>query len=237
MASAAAAAASASPSGSSFKRADSADDSDSWQYINSNPASVGFFPSPASGSLGSWGLLGMPNPAEGSPSAVAVSPLQLDDYQAYSAPSYADPADAAMLGLAGLDGGPFMAGLAGGRDYVFDDQFNPPLDLSPYYAPFPDVVGNPPGLEDLGAFHGLDMPAQPFDLGIPLHYRITDEPPPWDPTNLKNDDDDDDDDDDAMSFPAAEPPAPSPRPPSSSSRPSPSPSSSFDGDVCVAASI
>ena len=217
-----ASAASASPSGSSFRRADSADDSDSWQYVDSNPASVGFFPSPASGSLGSWGLVGMPGQAEGSPSAVAVSPLQLDDYQAYSTSSYAEQADAAMLGIAGIDG-QFMTGfpgdmpLASGQDFVFDDQFNPALDMSPYYTPFPGVAGNPPSLEDLGTFHGLDIAQQPFDLGIPLHFRTTDEPPPWDPTNLKNDDDD-------ASFPVAGTQVPSPQPPSQPpSQPSSSP--------------
>lgn len=212
-----ASAASASPSRSSFKRADSADDSDSWQYVNSNPASVGFFPSPASGSLGSWGLVGMPNQAESSPSAVAVSPLQLDDYQAYSSSSYAEQADAAMMDITSFDS-QFMAGLpsdmplASGQDFVFDDQFNPALDMSPYYTAFPDMVGNTPSLEDFGAFHGLDIPQQPFDLGIPLHYRTTGDAPPWDPTSLQNDDD--------PSFPVVGTQAPSPQP---SSQPSPSP--------------
>lgn len=74
------------------------DTDDSWAYVemlsSSNPGSVGFFPSPASGSLNSWGVIGIgigggagSIPGSGqmhqhpSPLEPAPSPLYLDDEQ------------------------------------------------------------------------------------------------------------------------------------------------------------
>lgn len=55
-------------------------DEESWAFIDqavtSNPGSVGFFPSPESGSLRSYGIVGRPNQVQ--PSPPAPSPLQLD---------------------------------------------------------------------------------------------------------------------------------------------------------------
>lgn len=194
--------ASASPSGNSYQRAESTDDSDSWQYIDSNPASV-FFPSPVSGSLNSWGVVGYPNQVGQSPPA--VSPLQLDpDHQhAYSA-SFQESQDTSMMANTGIDN-PFMASFPGdqqfipGQEFMFQDNFNrrprlrglikegetncylEALDISPYYNNLQDNMGNITGLES------LDMPPQPVDLGIPQQFRDGGDQPPWDPTNLKDD--------------------------------------------------
>lgn len=118
--------ASASPSSRhSFTHAESGDDSDSWQYVESNPASVGFMPSPASSSMNSWGIVGYPNQMRASP--VAMSPLQLDhDVSSRGAPptSYPDNAtDASIMASTNVEGQlmptldeqQFMAG----QDYLF----------------------------------------------------------------------------------------------------------------------
>ncbi|KAK8088798.1 hypothetical protein PG997_003759 [Apiospora hydei] len=171
--------------GAASQHPDSADESESWQYIESNPGSVAFFPSPASGSLNSWGLVGFPDQLENSsPGPAAVSPLQLNDHhgqqqqqqqQVFSG-SYTDQANASMIASAGMEG-QFLASLASdpqlaaaaGQDFMFNDQYNPDFDLAaPFYNAFPNNN-------------------QPVDLGIPQQFRNTSDVPPWDPTNLKND--------------------------------------------------
>ncbi|KAK8138341.1 hypothetical protein PG984_001721 [Apiospora sp. TS-2023a] len=203
--------ASASPSGSSFQQPDSADEAESWQYIESNPGSVAFFPSPASGSLNSWGLVGYPDQLEhSSPGPAAVSPLQLNDHhqqippqphqqqqQAFSG-SYTDQANASMLASAGMEG-QFLASLpndaqlaAAGQDFMFNDQYNPDFDLAPpFYNAFPNSMGSMAGLDSLEDMGGMDMSQQqhqqqPIDLDIPAQFRNNGDVPPWDPTNLKN---------------------------------------------------
>ncbi|XXH05161.1 hypothetical protein Hte_011586 [Hypoxylon texense] len=197
--------ASASPSSRhSFTHAESGDDSDSWQYVESNPASVGFMPSPASSSMNSWGIVGYTNQMRASP--VAMSPLQLDhDASSRGAPptSYPDTAtDASIMASTSVEGQlmptldeqqQFMAG----QDYLFSQPltgtslsghselkgsvvFNTndvDLDMAQYYMS--DMTG-------LGAF---EMPQQPVDLGIPQQYRNDhSDVQPWAPMNLKNED-------------------------------------------------
>ncbi|KAK8049840.1 hypothetical protein PG994_011570 [Apiospora phragmitis] len=196
--------ASASPSGSSFQQPDSADESESWQYIESNPGSVAFFPSPASGSLNSWGLVGFPDQLENSsPGSAAVSPLQLNDHHQQSpqyqqqrqkqqvfSGSYTDQANASMIASAGMEG-QFFASLASdpqlaaaaGQDFMFNDQYNPEFDLAPFYDAFPN--NNMGALDGMG--EDMNTPQQPMDLDIPRQFRNTCDVPPWEPTNLKTD--------------------------------------------------
>lgn len=201
--------ASASPSGSSFQHPDSADEAEAWQCIESNPGSVAFFPSPASGSLNSWGLVGYPDQLEhSSPGPAAVSPLQLNDQQrlpqrqqqqqVYS-DSYTDQANASLLASAGMEG-QFLTSLpsdaqlaAAGQDIMFNDQYNPDFDLAPpFYNAFPSSMGNMADLDSLEDMGGMEMSQQPqqqpVDLDIPPQFRNNSDVPPWDPTNLKNND-------------------------------------------------
>ncbi|OTB06781.1 hypothetical protein M426DRAFT_318491 [Hypoxylon sp. CI-4A] len=179
---------SASPSSRHSFLMESGDDSDSWQYVESNPASVGFMPSPASSSMHSWGIVGYPNQMQASP--VAMSPLQLDQDQAARAvavPSTSYPehaAHASMMASTGVENQLMPS---------FDDQqymsgqdllhaFNGPLndmDMSQYYSTF---QGSMPDMS------GFDMASQPVDLGIPQQYRSDNNVPPWAPMNLKNED-------------------------------------------------
>ncbi|KAK8020643.1 hypothetical protein PG990_005781 [Apiospora arundinis] len=198
--------ASASPAGSSFQHPDSADESESWQYIESNPGSVAFFPSPASGSLNSWGLVNYPDQLENSsPGPDAVSPLQLNDHypqpqqqqqQVFSG-SYTDQANASMIASAGMEG-QYLSSLASdpqlaaatGQDFMFNDQYNPDFDLSPFYNTFPNSsTANMSDLEALEGMGGMDLPQNglPIDLDIPQQFRDSNDVAPWDPTNLKND--------------------------------------------------
>ncbi|KAI1143949.1 hypothetical protein F5Y05DRAFT_11726 [Hypoxylon sp. FL0543] len=185
--------ASASPSSRHSFLMESGDDSDSWQYVESNPASVGFMPSPASSSMNSWGIVGYPNQMQASP--VAMSPLQLDHDQARAAPptSYPDTTTgASMMASAGLEGQlipafdeqQFMAG----QELVFNEPltaFNASavdMDMTQYYSTF---QGN---MTDMSSLEGFEMAPQPVDLGIPQQFRNDNNVPPWAPMNLKNED-------------------------------------------------
>lgn len=91
---------STSPSGQGFPRGES--DSD-WEQIESNQASsVGFYPSPSSGSLGSWGMVGYSNQVQ--PSPPAASPLNLDtDVHHGYLTSFPDRQDSSSLVSTGMD--------------------------------------------------------------------------------------------------------------------------------------
>jgi hypothetical protein len=129
--------ASASPSGHSYQRAESTEDSESWQYVDSNPASSLFFPSPGGGSMASgsfngsgsgWVTTGYPN-VERSPAA-AVSPLHLDtDSQiGLSAQSFpgnqSDPSGLIATAASGFEN-QFLANFAGNdqAQFISDQDF------------------------------------------------------------------------------------------------------------------
>ncbi|KAI1771308.1 hypothetical protein F4818DRAFT_445330 [Hypoxylon cercidicola] len=172
--------ASASPSSRHSFIQESGDDSDSWQYVESNPASVGFMPSPASSSMNSWGIVGYPNQMRASP--VAMSPLQLDHDVSRGAPptSYPDNAtDASLMASTGVEG-QLMPALdeqqfMTGQDYLFSQPLTD-LDMVQYY------------IGDMSGLGGFEMPPQPVDLGIPQQYRTDGEVSPWAPMNLKTGD-------------------------------------------------
>ena len=130
---------SASPSGNSFARGES--DSE-WEQLESNPASsVGFLPSPSSGSMASWGMVGYPNQVQ--PSPPAASPLNLDtDTTTAQAGSYAasfpdrQHSDPSMMGSTGIDE-QYLASFDGqqllaSHNMFFQDQFNNSEPLSPH---------------------------------------------------------------------------------------------------------
>ncbi|CAJ2506099.1 Uu.00g002290.m01.CDS01 [Anthostomella pinea] len=176
--------ASASPtSRPSFHRSESADDSDSWQYVESNPSSVGFVPSPASSSMNSWGIVGYANQLRGSPTA--MSPLHLDHDQHHGLPppptSYPDHTSTPMMPSTGVDGqlmSPFHEQrLMSSQEMMFGDPLNHAVDMSSYYSSFPGDMADMSGLE----------PLHLGDLGIPQQYRNDGDVPPWAP-HAENDD-------------------------------------------------
>ncbi|KAI1451069.1 hypothetical protein F5Y02DRAFT_14316 [Annulohypoxylon stygium] len=173
--------ASASPSSRHSFPMESGDDSDSWQYVESNPASVGFMPSPASSSMHSWGIVGYPNQMQASP--VAMSPLQLDHDQARTMPptSYPDSTSGtSMMASAGVDGQLMPAfndhQFITGQEMMFNDQLSD-MDMTQYY---PTFQGN----MTAAGMSGLEG----FDLDIPQQFRNDNNVPPWAPMNLKNED-------------------------------------------------
>ncbi|KAI1074488.1 hypothetical protein F5B20DRAFT_436179 [Whalleya microplaca] len=193
----------ASASPHSFHHSESADDSDSWQYVESNPSSIGFMPSPASSSMNSWGIVGYPNQIRASP--VAMSPLQLDHEHPHGIPptSYPGHTDAPMMTSAGVES-QLMPAFDEHNFITGQDLFNESLtsefhyrsmpcntnrvnldvdstDISSYYSPFQGSMADISGLE------GFEMAPQPVDLGIPHQFRNDSDVPPWAPTNLKYD--------------------------------------------------
>ncbi|KAI1212387.1 uncharacterized protein F4807DRAFT_472601 [Annulohypoxylon truncatum] len=180
--------ASASPSSRHSFPMESGDDSDSWQYVESNPASVGFMPSPASSSMHSWGIVGYPNQMQASP--VAMSPLQLDHDQARAAPPTSYPDNAAgtsMMASAGVDGQLMPAfdehQFITGQEMIFNEQLTD-MDMTQYYSTFQGSMTT----AELSGLEGFDLAPQPVDLGIPQQFRNDNNVPPWAPTNLKNED-------------------------------------------------
>ncbi|KAI2630851.1 hypothetical protein GGR54DRAFT_173434 [Hypoxylon sp. NC1633] len=180
--------ASASPSsGHSFTHMDSGDDSDSWQYVESNPASVGFMPSPTSSSLHSWGIVGYPNQTnQMRASPVAMSPLQLDHDPSRGAPPTSYPDHAATAPVM-ASAGPETQLMSAYEEQQFigqDLMFTEPLtemDMTQYYST--TFQGN---MGDMPSLGGFEIPAQPVDLGIPQQFRNDSDVPPWAPMNLKN---------------------------------------------------
>lgn len=180
--------ASASPSSRhSFPLMDSGDDSDSWQYVESNPASVGFMPSPASSSMNSWGIVGYPNQVQPSPNA--MSPLQLDHDQsraAAPATSFSDHAtEASMIASAGVES-QLLPSFDEQQQYMADQELmlNEPftdMGMAQYYSTFQSNIP-----ADIAGLGGFEMAPQPVDLGIPQQFRNDNDVPPWAPMNLKN---------------------------------------------------
>lgn len=194
----------------SFTHMESGDESDSWQYVESNPASVGFMPSPASSSMNSWGIVGYPNQVQASPAA--MSPLQLDHDHSHGAPPTSYPnqtttnsvmtssgADSQLMPA--FDEQSFMAS----QDIFFNEQltgefqrenligtkekdsvdFNMgavDMNMTQYYSTFQGNMG------DMTTLEGFEMAPQPVDLGIPQQFRNGNDVSPWAPMNLKNED-------------------------------------------------
>lgn len=65
--------ASASPSGQGFLYANSTEDTDSWQYVETNSSPAGYVHSPSS-SFNGWGVIGYPNHLGTSPTAMSPLP-------------------------------------------------------------------------------------------------------------------------------------------------------------------
>jgi hypothetical protein len=93
--------ASASPSGQGFLRADTAEDTESWQYVETTSSPAGYLPSPSS-SYNGWGIIGYPNHLGASPAAMSPLPLDHDNQLGYPAPtSYPNPQSTANTMTAG----------------------------------------------------------------------------------------------------------------------------------------
>ncbi|KAK2029868.1 hypothetical protein LX32DRAFT_587774 [Colletotrichum zoysiae] len=156
-----------------------ADTDESWQYLDyaSYPTSVGFLPSPASGSLNGYAVVG--HHANSEP--VGLSPLNLDldpDQSVFSAAGFPDQADDFTAD------GQFVASgqesdFLTPQGYLLSEQ---QLDLN-------DLTSFVNSFQTNGPFTGLETSAQHQQDGISLSQTFPPEANigPWSPTNLKVD--------------------------------------------------
>jgi len=90
--------------------AEASGDDETWAFIDaassSNPGSIGFFPSPAGGSMASWGIIG--TQAHIQPSPPAPSPLYLDPDHTASFPLHF-PDQASSLDVSGVSEPGFLS--------------------------------------------------------------------------------------------------------------------------------
>ena len=89
---------------------ESSGDEETWAFLeaasSSNPGSIGFFPSPPSGSMASWGVIGTHGQIQ--PSPPAPSPLYLDPEQT-STYSLHFPDQTSSLDVSGVSDAGFLA--------------------------------------------------------------------------------------------------------------------------------
>jgi Fungal Zn(2)-Cys(6) binuclear cluster domain len=185
---------------------DSTGDTDeSWQYLeyqsgSSNAASIGFLPSPASGSLNGYAIIG-----QVAPSPTAVSPFYLDPEQpAFPPTTFPDQSDAFTTTstapvtephfISNMQEAEFLAP----QGFLFTEQqlngMAPRRNLRPILV----LTGSPTemtlmnnfqpnvpltGLETLDAQQTVQM-----DLNIPQPFQSEANVAPWNPANLKQDD-------------------------------------------------
>ncbi|GKT52060.1 uncharacterized protein ColSpa_12241 [Colletotrichum spaethianum] len=161
-----------------------ADTDESWQYLDnaSYPASVGFLPSPASGSLNGYAVVGH----HASSDPAGLSPLNLDldpDQPAFSAASFPDQAETFVAPAPAADG-QFVAGgqesdFLTPQGYLFSEEQVNLNDLTSFVNSFQTNVPLT-GLETF-PHHQQD------DINLSQAYPSDANPGPWSPTNLKAD--------------------------------------------------
>ncbi|KDN66499.1 hypothetical protein CSUB01_00944 [Colletotrichum sublineola] len=182
-----------------------ADTDDSWQYLDyAYPASVGFLPSPASGSLNGYAVVGH----HASSDPAGLSPLNLDlnpDQSAFSAASFTDQAEAFAAPAPSADGQFVATGQESDfltpQGYLFSEELNLNGELSlrmiletPFCATeltgcFSDLTSFVNSFQTNGPLTGLETFSQHQQDGIDLSQTFPPDanPGPWSPTNLKVD--------------------------------------------------
>ncbi|KAI0458396.1 hypothetical protein F5B21DRAFT_460942 [Xylaria acuta] len=169
--------ASTSPSGQGFLRADSTEDTDSWQYVETNSSPSGYIPSPSS-SFNGWGIIGYSNHLGTSPTAMSPLPPPTSHPNQQSMVD-ATTADNGNQFLSLLDDQQFMAN----QELLFSDLLGSTMDTGSFQ---PEIQEG--GMCDISNFEGVDVPAQAVDLDIPLQFQDDSNAAPWVPMNLQDDD-------------------------------------------------
>ncbi|KAI8626799.1 hypothetical protein F5Y19DRAFT_189965 [Xylariaceae sp. FL1651] len=179
--------ASASPSGQSFLHADSTEDTDSWQYVETNSPPAGFIPSPASSSFNGWGIIGYPNQMGTSPTAMSPLPLDLDfqfgrppptSYPNQQNTSTTAASDVESQLLSALDDQQFAAN----QELLFSGLLGNAMSMSPYQPALQQC-----SMGDMSGFEEINAQSRPADLDIPLQYRDDSNVAPWAPMNMQDD--------------------------------------------------
>ncbi|TGJ85604.1 hypothetical protein E0Z10_g3173 [Xylaria hypoxylon] len=164
--------ASASPSRQDFLRANSTEDTDSWQHVETNSSPAGYIPSPAS-SFNGWGIIGYPNHLGTSPTI--MSPLP---------PPTSHPNQQSTIDITAEDSGNRFLSLLDSQEFVASHEilFSNLLDSTMNTYQFPqDVQGD--SMCDMSNFEGMDIQAQPADLDIPIQFQHDNNVAPWAPMN------------------------------------------------------
>ncbi|RWA13865.1 hypothetical protein EKO27_g1278 [Xylaria grammica] len=161
---------SASPSRQDFLRANSTEDSDSWQHVETNSSPAGYIPSPGS-SFNGWGIVGYPNQLGTSPSIMSPlpPPTSHPNQQSISNIAAEDPGDQF---LSFLDSQQFVAN----HEIVFSDL----LDRAMNTYQFPQGARED-GVCNMPSFEGMGMQARPADLDIPIQFQHDNNVAPWAP--------------------------------------------------------
>nr|XP_036575336.1 fungal zn binuclear cluster domain containing protein [Colletotrichum truncatum]KAF6781894.1 fungal zn binuclear cluster domain containing protein [Colletotrichum truncatum] len=175
-----------------------ADTDESWQYLdyNSYPASVGFLPSPASGSLNGYAVVG--NVASSDPAG--LSPLNLDlDQGGFSATGFPDQTDAFAAPAPSVDG-QFNAGaqdpdILTPQQYLFSEEQlsvvcvfmtdRPLTEMTSSFLNSYQTSSVP--LTSLETFPQQQQQDIDLELDLSQHFQSNANPGPWSPTNLKVD--------------------------------------------------
>ncbi|KAK1674463.1 hypothetical protein BDP55DRAFT_553952 [Colletotrichum godetiae] len=160
-----------------------ADTEESWQYLDyaSLPASVGFLPSPASGSLNGFAVVG--HHAGSDPAG--LSPLNLDlDQPAFSASSFPDQAEAFAAPAPSVDSQFVPSGQESNfltpQGFLFAEEQLNLNELTSFVNSFQSNNTSLTGLDTFPQQHDGDI-----DLSQTLSTSIN--PGPWNSTNLKVD--------------------------------------------------
>ncbi|KAI1115095.1 hypothetical protein F5Y14DRAFT_145388 [Nemania sp. NC0429] len=166
--------ASASPSGQGFLYANSTEDTDSWQYVDTNSSPAGYAHSPGS-SLNGWGTIGYPNHL--GPSPTAMSPPTSHPAQQGTVNSTAEENVNQFFSL--LDNQQLMAD----HDFFFPDPFGGSMGMGSFQlGPQEENMG------DMSNFEEIGIQAEPADLDIPIQFQDSSNVAPWAPTNIQDDD-------------------------------------------------
>ncbi|KAI0911886.1 hypothetical protein F4823DRAFT_560459 [Ustulina deusta] len=163
--------ASTPPSRHDFLRANSAEDTDSWQYVESNSSPSGYIPSPGS-SFNGWGIIGYPNHLGASPTI--MSPLP---------PPTSHPNPQSSVDITAEDSENQFSSLLDSQQFIDSHELLFPdlLDLNTYQ--FQQGVQED-NVCDIRSFETMDIQAQPADLGIPIQFQHDNNVAPWAPMNL-----------------------------------------------------
>ncbi|KAI0476942.1 hypothetical protein F4859DRAFT_68215 [Xylaria cf. heliscus] len=169
--------ASASPTGQGFPRANSTEDTDSWQYVEINSSPSGYIPSPSS-SFSGWGIIGYPNPLGTSPTTLSPLPPPTSHPNQQSTVN-TTTVDTGNQFLSLLDSPQFMTN----HELLFSDLLGSTMDTGSFQ---PDIREG--SMCDTSNFEGVDIQAQAVDLDIPLQFQDDSNAAPWVPMNLQDDD-------------------------------------------------
>ncbi|KAI0199567.1 hypothetical protein F4808DRAFT_208574 [Astrocystis sublimbata] len=162
--------------GQVFLHSNSTDDTDSWQYVDTDSSPACYIPSPSS-SLNGWGIIQLEQPEMGK------SPRPFTT----SLPRQPNTLDATMLDTENQ----FVPHLYNPQcepqctpdhELLFSDLFDSEMDTDLFRPNMPQDI-----MCDFSNLEGVDTTAEAVNLNIPLQFQDDGNAAPWVPMNLQND--------------------------------------------------